>query len=145
MSRWSKQSPKVRRRLSKIPDVHNVISRIRAGEDPSDIISPNLTYGSQVEVAARAMCFGLHEQGLADVRLASATQDVGEGWDVEVDGVKIDFTINPEKSRSRVNGKGHKVVLLSRGEVSSWAVGMNSGYSVEVLKDFLGHIHRCTQ
>ena len=145
MDRWKKkQSPKVRRRLAKIPDVHNIISRVRAGEDPSNIIDSKLTFGSQVEIAARALCFGLEEQGLADIRLASATQDVSEGWDVEIDGLKIDFTINPNKSEQGVNKKGHQVVLLSRSDVLSWATGMTSGYCMETLKDFLSHVQRCT-
>ena len=141
--RRPKQSPKVRRRLSSLPDVPGLISRVRTGEDSLQLIKKlNLPYGSQVELAARFLCFGLAEKKLADVRLSTVNQDVHEGWDVMIDGARIDFTVNPQKAERTTNRKGALIVLLSRSEIHSWAVGMSSGYQMDTLKDFLGFIKR---
>ena len=141
--RRPKQSPKVKRRLSSLPDVPGLISRVRAGEDALQLIKKlSLPYGSQVELAARFLCFGIAEKKLADVRLSTVSQDIHEGWDVEIDGAKLDFTINPQKAQKGSNRKGHQVILLSRSELNSWATGMAAGYAEDTLKDFLGYVKR---
>jgi hypothetical protein len=131
---------KVTRRY-RTPDVESLISRIRAGDDAQSIIHGyNLSYGKLVELACRIMCFGLIEQGMADIKLSSPDEDIQGGWDVMINGIKIDFTTDNRKKGWTRNKKGAVIVFIPRAKVGRWAVLMGAGSPAEALGDFLNHV-----
>jgi hypothetical protein len=124
---------------SKLPDVDTLVSAVRAGDDPVKLLTKydELSYGKIIELIFRLLCWAMDDQGIAKVRFPSARADIDEGWDVEVNGERIDFTTNSEK---RNRHRDVRILYLPYSDLNRYVFALTQVDPKEVLSSFLNQV-----